>query len=143
MKALSIRQPWAWAILAGIKPIENRTWPTSFRGPVLIHAGKREERSNIDYVLRECAHHTGTSVALLRNAYDLQAAMGAIIGAVTITDCVTDHPSPWFHGPHGFVLERPARAMKPVACAGKLGFFTVPDDMLAGLDIPGYVEGAR
>lgn len=140
MKALSIRQPWAWAILAGIKPIENRTWPTSFRGPVLIHAGKREERSNIDYVLRECSHHTGASVALLRNAYDQQAATGAIIGAVTITDCVSDHPSPWFQGPWGFVLASPARAHQPVPCPGRLSFFDVPSDLLARLEIPGYVE---
>lgn len=37
---LSIRQPWAWAIVHGYKPIENRTWNTGFRGRLLIHAGK-------------------------------------------------------------------------------------------------------
>ena len=40
MKALSIRQPWAWLIVNGHKDIENRSWPTRFRGPVLIHAAK-------------------------------------------------------------------------------------------------------
>ncbi|HEY2787098.1 MAG TPA: ASCH domain-containing protein [Fimbriiglobus sp.] len=38
--ALSIRQPWAALLVAGRKTIEIRTWPTSVRGPVLIHAGK-------------------------------------------------------------------------------------------------------
>ncbi|MEI3544750.1 MAG: ASCH domain-containing protein [Alphaproteobacteria bacterium] len=38
---LSIRQPWAWLIVNGYKDIENRTWPTHFRGKVLIHAGKK------------------------------------------------------------------------------------------------------
>ncbi|WP_245839042.1 ASCH domain-containing protein [Yersinia kristensenii] len=38
MKALSIRQPWAWLIVNGYKDIENRTWNTKCRGPVLIHA---------------------------------------------------------------------------------------------------------
>ena len=38
MKALSIRQPWAWLILHGGKDIENRTWATKLRGRVLIHA---------------------------------------------------------------------------------------------------------
>ncbi|WP_206002040.1 ASCH domain-containing protein [Paraburkholderia aromaticivorans] len=41
MKALSIRQPWAWLIVKGHKDIENRTWSTRFRGRVLIHAGAR------------------------------------------------------------------------------------------------------
>jgi hypothetical protein len=40
MKALSIRQPWAWLIVNGYKDIENRSWATKFRGPVLIHAAK-------------------------------------------------------------------------------------------------------
>lgn len=31
MKALSVQQPWAWAIFNG-KPVENRTWPTGYRG---------------------------------------------------------------------------------------------------------------
>ena len=37
MKALSIKPPWAGLILAGIKDIENRTWKTAYRGPLLIH----------------------------------------------------------------------------------------------------------
>ena len=40
MKALSIRQPWAWAILYAGKRIENRTWSTNYRGPLLIHAAR-------------------------------------------------------------------------------------------------------
>ena len=39
MKALTIRQPWADAIVHGTKRTENRTWKTTHRGPVLIHAG--------------------------------------------------------------------------------------------------------
>jgi hypothetical protein len=40
MKALSLRQPWAWAIVHAGKRIENRTWNTSLRGDFLIHAAK-------------------------------------------------------------------------------------------------------
>lgn len=40
MKALSIRQPWAWLIVNGFKDIENRSWDTKYRGLVLIHASK-------------------------------------------------------------------------------------------------------
>jgi len=40
MRALTICQPYAELIARGNKPIENRTWPTAYRGPLLIHAGK-------------------------------------------------------------------------------------------------------
>lgn len=40
MKALSLRQPWAYAVLHLGKRIENRTWDTTFRGTFLIHAAK-------------------------------------------------------------------------------------------------------
>src|SRR5438045_8559495 len=39
MKALSIRQPWAWLIVNGHKPVENRSWSTKYTGKLLIHAG--------------------------------------------------------------------------------------------------------
>ena len=42
MKCLSIQQPWAWAVVNGWKPIENRTWHTNYHGPLLIHTGQRE-----------------------------------------------------------------------------------------------------
>ena len=50
MKALSVRQPWAWAIVAGWKPIENRTWATDYRGPLLIHAGRREDPDGFHFL---------------------------------------------------------------------------------------------
>lgn len=40
MKALSGRQPWWWAILHAGKRIENRSWHTAYRGPILLHAAK-------------------------------------------------------------------------------------------------------
>ena len=44
MKCLSIQQPWAQYIAAGIKDIENRTWGLkSFPQRVLIHTGKKKQ----------------------------------------------------------------------------------------------------
>ncbi len=45
MKALSIKQPWAWAILNAGKDIENRNWKTNFRGKFYIHASKKFDKS--------------------------------------------------------------------------------------------------
>ena len=41
MRALSIRQPWAYLIAIGAKDVENRSWLTRFRGRIYIHASKR------------------------------------------------------------------------------------------------------
>ena len=41
MRALVVRQPWASLIEAGIKTVELRSWPTSYRGPILICAGSQ------------------------------------------------------------------------------------------------------
>src|SRR3954471_8554499 len=38
--ALSVKQPWAALLVAGLKTVEVRSWPTRRRGRVLIHAGK-------------------------------------------------------------------------------------------------------
>lgn len=50
MKALSIRQPWAWLIVNGYKSIENRTWNTRIRGTILIHAGKGFDKEGYAWV---------------------------------------------------------------------------------------------
>lgn len=41
MKALSLHQPWASAIALGLKHLETRSWATSYRGPLAIHAARR------------------------------------------------------------------------------------------------------
>lgn len=123
MIALSILQPWAWLIVHGHKDIENRTWPTHRRGDILIHAGKRwgrEQRDDLEDI-REAFPHL-----VLPDTYDL----GGIVGAARIVDCVQQSDSPWFNGPHGFVLanSRPAPAFVPLK--GALGFFRVSRESL-------------
>lgn len=53
MKCLSIRQPWAWAILYAGKDIENRTWFTYHRGPFLLHASKTYDDEGHDFLAAE------------------------------------------------------------------------------------------
>lgn len=36
--AISMHQPWASLLVYGIKRIEGRSWPTTFRGRLWIHA---------------------------------------------------------------------------------------------------------
>lgn len=115
MKAISINQPWAWAILHGSKDIENRDWSTNYRGKVLIHAGLKFDAAGLEFVERQCG--------LTIPPADRQR--GAILGEVEIVDCVTESDSPWFFGRYGFVLRNP-KVIEPRTCKGALGFFT-PD----------------
>jgi activating signal cointegrator 1 len=43
MKALTLHQPWAWAVAASWKEVETRSWSTPYRGPLAIHAGKKHD----------------------------------------------------------------------------------------------------
>src|SRR4051812_36591026 len=113
MKCLSIRQPYAFAIVMGYKPVENRDWKTPFRGRVLIHAGLKEERDDLDGVLRQVAAQTGRSIGDVTDEYFAHRHLGAIVGAATITDIVTAMESQWFYGPYGFVLAE-ATACRPI-----------------------------
>lgn len=45
MKALTLYQPWATLIAIGAKTFETRSWPTHYRGPLAIHAGKTHDYS--------------------------------------------------------------------------------------------------
>jgi hypothetical protein len=41
--ALTLHAPWAWAVVHGVKTVENREWPTRHRGPIFVHAGRSFE----------------------------------------------------------------------------------------------------
>lgn len=133
MKALSIRQPWADAIIWHGKDVENRSWPTSYRGPVLIHAAKKwgaDERADLAFI----EDMTGTKLEDVD-----RPLLGGIVGQAEIVDCVSDMDSRWFFGPYGFVL-RNAKALPFQPCRGALGFFT--PDFTAPEPAPQPAQGA-
>jgi hypothetical protein len=140
MKALSVKQPWAWLICAGYKDIENRNWRIGRNpqhGPyksqaadfslslpmrVCIHAGKSQDdmtKETVAFVLRRLSGRDAARFMIMYN----QLAYGAVIGEVDITACVEQSTSPWFTGKYGFVLANPVLYERPMPCLGKLGFF--------------------
>jgi len=110
MKAISVRQPWAWAIIHAGKDIENRSWKTNYRGPLLIHAGANYDA---DAVL------PGGVRAPAKDALDFSA----IIGIVELSDVVQKSESIWFEGPYGFVLQKPRTFKEVISCAGQRGLW--------------------
>jgi hypothetical protein len=123
--ALSVRQPWAWAIIHGGKDIENRTWrrwPGIWPARIAIHAAKAAV-SLAEYC--EARAFMWERGDLLKNRRcPLHAALdrGGIIGSVELVDIVTASDSPWFEGPYGYVLRDP-QPCEFIPCRGALGFF--------------------
>ena len=72
MKVITIKQPFASLIAAGIKEYEFRTWKTKYRGDILIHAGKGIDKKAMEKF----------------KCYNLEYPSGCIIAKAKITDCV-------------------------------------------------------
>lgn len=119
--ALSVRQPWAWAIIYAGKDVENRSWQAvnhglRQRGRIAIHASKGMSRDEYE----EAADFMSSIKITCPPAIELKR--GGIIGSVDVVDVVTDSESDWFFGPRGLVLRNP----KPcdfIPAIGALGYF--------------------
>lgn len=127
IKALSITQPWAWLIAQGHKDIENRRWPTAFRGHFLIHASGKwghEQAMDLESIRAEFPR------LVLPPRFDL----GGIVGHAEIVDCVSECDSRWFGGPFGFVIVN-ASPLPFVPWRGELGFFPAGHELLEACGI--------
>jgi len=111
VKILSVRQPWAWLIINGLKDVENRDWSTHLRGPLLIHAGLQFESDAMEGILSNLDATDRQRFPLEKSAFQ----RGGIVGIVNIVDVVTESQSKWFEGKYGWCLEN-ARPL-PFICA--------------------------
>lgn len=132
MKTLSIRQPWVWLIVHGGKDIENRTWPTRHRGPVLLHAAKgmtaAEWADAWDFAVGTGASPRAIAAGITRETIQ----RGGIVGIADLTDCIPpDRRTSRWHIPgcFGFKLEN-VRALPFTPCAGRLGFWDAPAEAM-------------
>lgn len=99
MKAISLHQPWASAVACGSKLIETRSWKTSYRGPLAIHAAKRCNKMELLSFHCCCWNWTGalwkidfgTKPGLSKEASDAPAEsklpFGAVIAVCNLADC--------------------------------------------------------
>lgn len=136
MKIISVRAPWWCFLVHSNKDIENRDWPTSYRGPVLLHASSwwKQEVVELDTEsalrMREA---TGPAPKRLKMTWDEMRALGGhIVGRADIVDCVTASTSPWFVGRYGFVIAN-AKPVVPIPFKARLGLFDAPADVIAQL----------
>jgi hypothetical protein len=111
MKAVSIKQPWASLIAAGVKTLELRGWPTDHRGPLLICSSRRP------YV--DGHRH------------------GAALCVVNVVDCrmMTPDDVPFacvdrFYPDHFAWVLRDVRLIEPFPIVGQLRLFDVRDGLI-------------
>lgn len=119
--ALSVRQPWAWAIVVGFKKIENRSAGAIAAGGmdcrrIAIHAatGLKEDEFRWGHWR---LHRHGVSCP-----HPTDLLRGAIIGAADVVEIISESDSEWFGGQMGLVLEN-AVTCDPIPCPGALGYF--------------------
>ena len=109
MKALSIQQPWAAAILYEGKDVENRTWKTNYRGWFLIHAGKKVDKKAVEDGIADTYRQD----------------TGCIIGVSSLWACTRGYnPSRWaMEGCWHFHLQSTMRFRVGIPCRGLQKFF--------------------
>jgi hypothetical protein len=115
-RMLTVRQPWAWAIFHAGKDVENRTWYTSHRGPLLIAASRKVDPRGFEFLAE-----LGIEVP------DLSDQMGVIAGLVQVADCVKGDRSPWaFPEVQHWKLAEARAATRRVEVVGSLGLAAAP-----------------
>lgn len=165
MKCISLWQPWASAIAVGAKRIETRSWPTAYRGPLLIHASKTQAPAAIFHEVCQFAgmrSNSGESCCL---------PLGAIIAVAELVDCrqISQYNSPSYTGPllirggcmalkpdarelalgdynpgrYGWVLANVRALPTPIPYRGRQGLFDVPASVLPAEFRPPEQETAR
>jgi len=135
MKAITLWQPYASAIAAGLKRVETRHWPTRYRGPIAIHAAKRESCHGdlpCGWRVRMAEHW-----ARLGHGPDVWGRLprGAVVAVARLVDCremdeawIAEQGDAellhgcWESGRWGWVLEG-VHAVTPVPCTGAQGLW--------------------
>jgi len=128
MRAITVYQPWAYAIAHLGKGYENRTWPppaAAVGRPLAIHAGRTFDERGARFIEElglalppRSEMPTGALVAVCRLA-----------GVVMPADPQSDDP--WFRGPFGWRLDERRPLARPVPIVGKQGLWEAPDHLLA------------
>ncbi len=142
MKAITICQPYPYLILLPdsdprMKRVENRTWPTSHRGPLLIHAGKSRDWLEIERDADGYEFDANYDIALKDMPFGALVARCNLVACLHIDDikCVESAASrgfPWLrshrhvNGPWCWVLADIVPLAGPIPWRGAQGLFDVP-----------------
>jgi hypothetical protein len=127
LPVLSVRQPWASYLVSGLKTVELRTWVSSYRGWLWIHAGKKPDME---------------AMRLLK-LDSKEFPLGGLIGLAKLEDHVLidsenkwlrlrgEHRSPGYYGGvcHGWEFSDAISLDHMIECPGELGLFRLKEDV--------------
>lgn len=130
MKALSVRQPYAYMITCGEKTIELRSKPTTYRGKLLIVSSKSRTPTLLGFDGKHYVAPTGCTVALV-DLIDCRPA--------TQDDCDAAFVEDIEEGTWAWVLAN-AVDLKPKKIVGKLGLFEVHDSLIEPVGSENYLN---
>lgn len=145
MKALSIKQPWLWAITDLNKRVENRTWKPAYKivgQRIAFHASKQDDPhgENAIYYLagpglppEDIPRGAIVATARLCGWFDgdgYRFIWGKFIPTFEQGDFVHNK---WFFGPIGWVFDDIQKLSEPIPCRGARGLWDVPDEFLPTL----------
>jgi hypothetical protein len=150
MRAITVRQPWAWAIAHGWKPVENRVQPTRHRGVIAIHSaltleeGARFPDRDAEEARRRAGAYWNPAVPGDRphdDHPDPATALGAVIAVANLVDCHSAATvprldgttgtccEPWgMPGHHHLVFEGVLLLEDPIPLPGQLGVWSFQSD---------------
>ena len=119
IRCLAVRQPWAWALMTGVKNIENRTWKTDYRGPIVIQASASKTEVN----------QLGKAGKLPPRDF----VYGALLGIVDLVDVVPMsedlEANPWAWGPYCWKVANPRIFPEPIPAKGKLTLYAIQEEL--------------
>lgn len=134
MKAISLHQPWASAVILGLKKIETRSHLTHVRGRIAIHAAAKhtQDQRAIFYSMQNLDDSVHE---VFRGVQFKDLPFGALIGTVEIVACqpadqIILHPRERMFGNFGpgrfaWLLKDPIKFGTPIPCKGRQGWFNV------------------
>jgi hypothetical protein len=144
MRALTVRQPFATALIWGGKDVENRPRRTNYRGTLWIHAGLHhpdwgnylEVRglSGEIFGWTDTRRASADQLERARRRTQHTGALGVILGSVDVAGCHEGGDNeccpPWGHaGVWHWMIANPQPLPEPVPCKGALGLWRLPEDI--------------
>ncbi len=134
MKALSLTRPWPWIILHLGKRIENRSWETEYRGPVLLHAAKTMTRNDWYAAHDFVENFDPEGASRIPQPKDPQNVASAIVGYAELIGVV--QPG-WRFRRKLSDRQRDELEAQKQPCSGLLGLWTpAPNVVAAALGVP-------
>ncbi|MES2395853.1 MAG: ASCH domain-containing protein [Bacteroidota bacterium] len=125
-KALTIKNPWAYLIASGIKTVENRSRRTHYRGKILIHSSKVNDKTSVhisDLLTEEQWNFLSIKDKMIMTVGEFNNS--SIIGEAEIVDCIENSKSVWaVPGQWHWIIKNAVLYPHPIQnIKGKLGIW--------------------